>query len=68
MGRSRSATLSAGLSLAHGQPSQDDGVAAAIQQGNMQNWLAQQQNNFWQMQNWQAQQQQNFWDMAGAMR
>ena len=49
-------------------PPQDDGVAAAIEQGNMQNWLAQQQNNFWQMQNWQAQQQGNFWDMVGAMR
>jgi len=34
----------------------------------MQNWLAQQQNNFWQMQNWEAQQQGNFWDMVGAMR
>ena len=34
----------------------------------MQNWLAQQQNNFWQMQNWQAQQQGNFWDMVGAIR
>jgi hypothetical protein len=34
----------------------------------MQDWLAQQQNNFWQMQNWQAQQQGNFWDMVGAMR
>jgi len=34
----------------------------------MQNWLAQQQNHFWQMQNWQAQQQDNFWDMIGAMR
>jgi hypothetical protein len=51
-----------------GQPHQDDGVAAALEQGNMQNWLAQQQNNFWQMQNWQAQQQGNFWDMVGAMR
>jgi hypothetical protein len=55
-------------SSAHGQPPQDDGVAAAIEQGNMQDWLAQQQNNFWQMQNWQAQQQGNFWDMVGAMR
>ena len=55
-------------SSAHAQPPQDDGVADAIQQGNMQNWLAQQQNNFWQMQNWQAQQQGNFWDMVGAMR
>jgi hypothetical protein len=34
----------------------------------MQDWLAQQQNNFWQMQNWQAQQQGNFWGMVGAMR
>jgi hypothetical protein len=34
----------------------------------MQNWLAQQQNNFWQMQNWQAQQQDNFWNMVGAMQ
>jgi hypothetical protein len=49
-------------------PRDDDGVAAAIEQGNMQNWLAQQQNNFWQMQNWQAQEQGNFWDMVGAMR
>jgi len=55
-------------SSAHAQPPQDDGVADAIQQGNMQNWLAQQQNNFWQMQNWQAQQQGNFWDMVGAIR
>src|SRR5215469_9115488 len=56
-------------SSAHADPApQDDGVAAAIEQGNMQNWLAQQQNNFWQMQNWQAQQQGNFWDMVGAMR
>jgi hypothetical protein len=55
-------------SSARGQPPQDDGVAAAIEQGNTQNWLAQQQNNFWQMQNWQGQQQQNFWDMVGAMR
>jgi hypothetical protein len=56
-------------SSAHAEPApQDDGVAAAIQQGNVQNWLAQQQNNFWQMQNWQAQQQGNFWDMVGAMR
>jgi hypothetical protein len=49
-------------------PHDDGGVATAIEQGNMQNWLAQQQNNFWQMQNWQAQQQGNFWDMVGAMR
>ena len=56
-------------SSAHAEPTpHDDGVAAAIEQGNTQNWLAQQQNNFWQMQNWQAQQQQNFWDMVGAMR
>jgi len=56
-------------SAAHAGPlPQDDGVAAAIEQGNMQNWLAQQQNNFWQMQNWQAEQQDNFWDMVGAMR
>ena len=34
----------------------------------MQDWLAQQPNNFWQMQNWQAQQQGNFWDMVGAIR
>jgi len=44
------------------------GVDNAIQQGNMQDWLAQQQSNFWQLQNWQAQQQNNFWDMVGAMR
>ena len=49
-------------------PHDDGGVAAAIEQGNAQNWLAQQQSNFWQMQNWQAQQQGNFWDMVGAMR
>jgi len=49
-------------------PPQDDAAAAAIEQGNMQNWLAQQQNNFWQMQNWQAQQQGNFWNMVGAIR
>jgi hypothetical protein len=49
-------------------PPHDDGVAAAVEQGNIQNWLAQQQNNFWQMQNWQAQQQGNFWDMVGAIR
>ena len=55
-------------SSAHGQTPHDDGVGAAIEQGNMQNWLAQQQNNFWQMQNWQAQQQGNFWDMVGAIR
>ena len=55
-------------SPAHGQPPQDNGVAAAIEQGNMQNRLPQQQNNFWQMQNWQAQQQGNYWDMVGAMR
>jgi len=57
-------------SSAHAEPPpQDDGVAAAIEQGNSQNWLTQQQNNyFWQMQNWQAQQQGNFWDMVGAMR
>jgi hypothetical protein len=55
-------------SSAHAQPPQDDGVADAIQQGNMQDWLAQQQSNFWQLQNWQAQQQNNFWDMVGAMR
>ena len=58
----------AGPSSAHGQPPQDDDVAAVIQQGDMQNWLAQQQNNFWQMQNWQAQQQGNFWNMVGAMQ
>ena len=51
-----------------GEPAYDASVATAIQQGNMQNWLAQQQNNFWQMQNWQAQQQNNFWNMVGAMR
>jgi hypothetical protein len=47
-------------SSAHAVPPYDDGVAVAIQQGNVQDWLAQQQNNFWQMQNWQAQQQGNF--------
>ena len=41
-------------------PPQDDGIAAAIEQSNMQNWLAQQQSDFWQMQNWQAQQQDKF--------
>jgi hypothetical protein len=53
----------------HSEPAlQDDGVAAAIQQGNTQDWIGQQQNNFWQMQNWQAQQQNNFWTMVGATR
>src|SRR5215471_12748241 len=56
-------------SSAHAEPPrQDDGVAAAIEQGNSQNWLAQQRNNFWQMQNWQAQQQGKFRDMVGTMR
>src|SRR5262249_16071139 len=41
-------------SSAHERPPQDDGVPAAIQQGNMQDWLAKKQNNFWQRQNWQA--------------
>ena len=37
-------------SSAHAEPPpQDDRVAAAIQQGNMQNWQAQQQGNFWNM-------------------
>src|SRR5215467_3709818 len=49
-------------------PVYDDSVAMAIQQANTQNWLAQQQDNFWQMQNWQAQQQNNFWTMVGATR